>query len=207
MEAKLHLPPHFLLQHWDCTFPSLVPAHTWHRLLRGHWPRPHVPPGFGDSRQRGQGGPNTPYSHCPQGTSASGKGYFGRHAFPVLPNLIRYSIIFLTQLPGRGDTGEVEVTWWLTSSQDSQIPRYIGKDPAETQLKGLARSHIKVTRKTPGAPTRGWGWPWTCQPRARQCPHPKARRRGIPAGTGMGWGWACRAASGLVTSPGGQPPI
>lgn len=168
----------------------------------------HVPPGFGDSRQRGQGGPNTPYSHCPQGTLASGKGYFGRHAFPVLPNLIRYSIIFLTQLPGRGDTGEVEVTWWHTSSQDRQIPRDISKDPAETQLKGLARSHITVTRKPPGAPTQGWGWPWTCQPRARQCPHPKGTQARHSCGDRDGMGMGVRGCQWAGHIPrGGQPPI
>lgn len=118
------------------------------------------------------------------GPFAAGRGYFGRHAFPILPSLIRHSIIFLMQLPG-GNTRQVEGTRWHVSSQDSQILQYICKGLAEIQLKGLSCSVIKVTRKAPAAPERGWGCLRTCQPQARQCPRPKARRRSIPVGTGM----------------------
>lgn len=50
------------------------------------------------------------------------------------------------------------MTWWHRSSQDSQLPQYISKGPAETHLKSLAHSRIKVTRKTPAALKLGWGW-------------------------------------------------
>lgn len=67
--------------------------------LGARLPAAHPPHGLGDSRQRG------PQYSLLLGTFAAGQGYFGRHAYPVLPNLIRHSIIFLTQLPGGKHTG------------------------------------------------------------------------------------------------------